>query len=133
MANTEAEGSAARTINDSDAPGPGGGMCALGGRPPAWRKPKGGTQRARWTPNAQGFPALGSLTPSEEKRRDRSVPDGSNMVVAQDTTMEPISPSELGRRHMGPLERNIGVSQLQMRPAGVIEPARQVAQRAFWM
>ena len=35
----------------------------------------------------------GSLTPAEEKRRERSVPDCSNMVVARDTTMEPSSPS----------------------------------------
>ena len=46
--------------------------------------------------SAQGFPALGSVTPAEEKRRDRSVPDCSDMVVARDTTMEPSSPLELG-------------------------------------
>ena len=68
-------GSASRTIDDSDSPDPGGGKHALGGRPPAWRQQKGGTHRARWTPNVQGFPALESLTPAEEKRRDRSVPD----------------------------------------------------------
>ena len=91
-----AEGSAARTIDNSDTPDPGGEKCASGGRPPAWRQPKGGTHRVRWTPNAQGFPALGSLTPAEEKRRNRSVPDSSKMVVARNTTIEPISPSELG-------------------------------------
>ena len=37
------EGSAARTIDNSDAPDPGGGKRAPGGRPPAWRQPKGGT------------------------------------------------------------------------------------------
>ena len=117
------EGSAIRTIDNSDAPDPGGGKCAPGGRPPAWRQPKGGNHGVCWTPNAQGFPALGSLTPAEEKRRDRSVPDGSKMVVAGNTTMEPISPSELGRGHMGPLERNIGVLHRGMRPAGEIGPA----------
>ena len=48
------------------------------------------------------------------------------MVVARDTTMEPISPSELGRGHMGPLERKIGVLQRGILPAGEIGPARQV-------
>ena len=61
-----AKGSASWTIDDNDAPDPGGGgKRALGGRPPAWRQPKGGTHGARRTPNAQGFPALGSLTPDE--------------------------------------------------------------------
>ena len=76
---------------------------------------------------AQAFPALGSLTPAEEKRRDRSVPDSSKMVVARDMTMEPISPSELrGRGYMGPHERNIGVLHRGMRPAGEIGPTRQM-------
>ena len=48
------------------------------------------------------------------------------MVVAGNTTMEPISPSELGRGHMGPLEHNIGMLHRGMRPAGEIGPARQV-------
>ena len=122
-----AGGSASRTIDDNDAPDPGGGKRALGGHPPAWRQLKGGTHGSQWTPNAQGFPALGSLTPAEEKRRDRSVPDCSNMVVARDMTMEPSSPSELGRGRMAPLGRNVGVPQREMRPAGVIGPARQVA------
>ena len=121
-----AERSAARTIVNSDAPDLGGGKRAPGGCPPAWRQPRGSTHGARWTPNAQGFPALGSLTPAEEKRRDRSVPDSSEMVVAQDTTMEPISPSELVRGHMCPLERNIGVLHRGMRPAGDIGPTRQM-------
>ena len=122
-----AGGSASRTIDDSNAPDPGGGKRALGGRPPAWRQPKGGTHRVRWTPNAQVFPALWSFTHAEEKRRDRSVPDCSNMVVARDTTMEPSSPSELGRGRMAPLGRNVGMPQWGMQPAGVIGPARQVA------
>ena len=120
-------GSASRTIDDSDAPDPGGGKRALGGRPPAWRQPKGGPHRARWTLNAQGFPALGSLTPAEEKRRERSVPDSSNMVVARDMKMGPTSPSELGRGHMALLGRDVDMPQWVMRPAGVVEPSRQVA------
>ena len=67
----------------------GGGERALGGRPLVWRQLKGGAHGARWTPNAQGFPALGSLTPAEEKRCDRSVLDCSDVVVARDMTMEP--------------------------------------------
>ena len=118
-----AGGSASRTIDDSDVPDPGGGQRALGGHPPAWRQPKGGTHGARWTPNAQGFPALGSLTPAEEKRRDHSVPDSSNRVVARDTTMEPTSPSELDRGRMAPLGHNVGMPRRGMRPAGVIGPA----------
>ena len=50
------------------------------------------TQGARWTPNVQGFPALGSLTPDEEKRRDRAVPECSDVVVAQDAMMVPPAP-----------------------------------------
>ena len=106
---------------------PVGGKRALGGRPPTWRQPKGGTHRARWTPNAQGFPALGSLTPAEENRHEGSVPDSSNMVVARATTMGPTSPSELGRGHLAPLGRNVGVPQRGMRPAGVVGPSRQLA------
>ena len=55
----------------------------------------------RWTPNAQGFPALGSLTPAEEKRCERSVHDSSSKVMARDTTMVPTSPLEMGRRSSG--------------------------------
>ena len=107
--------------------GGGGGKHALGGRPPAWRQPKGGTHGARWTPNVQGFPALGRLTPDEEKRRDRAVPECSDVVVARDTTMVPPLPSELGRGCMAPLGRNVGVLQRGMRPAEVIGQAQQVA------
>ena len=78
-------------------------------------------------PNAQGFPTLGSLTPADEIRRDRSVPDSSNRVVARDTTMEPTSPSELDRGRMTPLGRNVGVPRRGMRPAGVSGPARLMA------
>ena len=124
----QAGGSASRTNDDNDTPDPGGGGSgALGGCPPAWRQPKGGTHGARWTPNAQGFPALGSLTPDEEKRRDHSVLECSDVVVARDTTMVPPLPSELGRGRMAPLGRNVGILQRGMRQAGVIGPARQVA------
>ena len=85
-----------------------------------------GGSRARWTPNAQGFPALGSLTPAETKRRERSVPDSSSMVVARDTTMVPASPLEMGGGQVVPLGRSVGVPQRGMRPAGVVGPSWQV-------
>ena len=37
----------------------GGGGRALGGRPPAWRQPKGGTHGARWDPECPGLSSLG--------------------------------------------------------------------------
>ena len=113
--------SASRAIDDSDAPDPGGGHH------PAWRQPKDGTHRPRWTPNAQGFPALGSLTPAEEKRRDRSVLDSGTRVVARNSMMESISRSERDGGHMAPLGRNVGVLRRGMRPAGVSGPARRMA------
>ena len=106
---------------------PEGGSEFFAGYPPAWRQLTGGTHRARWTPNAQGFPALGSLTPAEEKRRERSVPDSSSMVATRDTTMGPTSLLEMGRGQVVHLGRSVGVPQRGMRPAGVVEPSRQVA------
>ena len=88
-----------------------------------WRQPKDGTHKTRWTPHAQGFPPLGSLTPAEEKRRDRPVLDGVNRVVARNSTMEPISCSERDGGCMAPLGRNKGVPRRGMRPAGVSGPA----------
>ena len=49
------------------------------------------------------------------------------MVVTRDMTMGPTSPSELGRGHLAPLGRNVGVPQRGMRPAGVVGPSGQVA------
>ena len=153
MANTglygyaEMGGSASWTIDVRDAPAPeggseswGGGMIVThlprrgeaslggGGGVPAGLAPTGGgTRRARWTPNAQGFLALGSLTPAEEKRRERSVPDSSSKVVARDTTMVPTSPLEMGGGQVVPLGCSVGVSQRGMRPAGEVGPSRQEA------
>ena len=70
---------------------------------------------------------MGSLTPAEEKRRDRLVPDGGNIVVARNTTMESISLSELDRGRMAPLGRNVGIPGRGMRLAGVSGPAQQMA------
>ena len=109
--------SASRTIDDSDG----------GGHHPAWRQPKDGTHRPRWTPHAQGFPPLGSLTPAEEKWHDHPVLDGVNRVVARNSTMESISHSERDGGRMAPLGRNKGVPRRGMRPAGVSGPAQQMA------
>ena len=73
-----AGGSASRTISDSNTPDPGG---RGGGHHPAWKGPKDGTHGPRWTPDAQGFPVLGSLTPAEKDRRDRAVPDCASAMV----------------------------------------------------
>ena len=117
-----AGGSASRTIDDSDAPDPGGGHH------PAWKQPKDGTQRPRWTPNAQpGFPVLGSLTPAEEKRRDRAIPDSGTGVVEWNLTLESISHSEWDGGHRAPLGCNAGVPRRGMRPAGISGPARRMA------
>ena len=42
-------------------------LTQVGGHHPAWRQPKDGIHRTRWTLPVQGFPALGSLTPAEKK------------------------------------------------------------------
>ena len=81
-------------------------LTQVGGHHLAWRQPRDGTHRPRWTPHAQGFPALGSLTPAEEKRRDCPVMDGVNRVVARYSMMESISRSERDWGRMAPLGRN---------------------------
>ena len=70
-----AGGSASRTISDSNTPDPGGGHH------PAWKRPKGDTHGPRWTPDANGLPVLGSLTPAENDRRNHAVPDRASAVV----------------------------------------------------
>ena len=114
-------GSASWTIDDSDAPDPGGG------HQPAWRQPKDGTHKPRWTPHAQGFPPLGSLTPAEDKWRDRPVLDGVNRVVARNSMMELISRSERDGGRMAPLGHNKAVPRRWMRVDGVSGPAQQMA------
>ena len=113
-----AGGSASRTINDRDAPDPGGGHH------PAWKQPKDDTHRPRWTPNDHGFPALGSLTPAEEKRCDRAIPDSGPVGVARNSTMESILHSEWDGGHKAPHGRNVGTPRLS---AGVSGPARRMA------
>ena len=55
-------GSASRTISNNNTPDPGGG------RRLSWKRPKDDTHGPRWTPDVQGFPVLGSLTPAESHR-----------------------------------------------------------------
>ena len=109
------------TINDSDAPDLGRGHHT------AWKQPKDDTHRPRLTPNVHGFPALGSLTPAEEKRRDRAIPDSGSVGVAWNSTMESNLHSERDGGHMAPLGPTVGAPRLGMRPAGVSGPARRMA------
>ena len=64
-----------RTISEDNTPDPGGG------HQPAWKRPKDDTHGPRWTPDAHGFPHLGSLTPAEKDRSDRAVPDRAPAMV----------------------------------------------------
>ena len=96
-----AGGLASRTINDSDAPDPGGGHHL------AWKQLKDDTHRPRWTPNAHVLPALRSLTPDEKKRRDCAILDSGSVMVARNLTLEPILRSEQDGGHRAPLGRNV--------------------------
>ena len=116
-----AGGSASRAINDSDAPDPGGGHH------PAWRRRQDDPHRPQWTPNEHGFPALGSLNPAEEKRRDRAIPGSDSVVVERNLTVDPIMLSEWDEGLRAPLGRNVSAAQRGMRPAGISGPARRVA------
>ena len=61
------DGAASETsILDNNTPDPGGG------RRLPWKQQKDDTHGPRWTPDVQGFPVLGSLTPAEKDRRDRA-------------------------------------------------------------
>ena len=79
-----AGGSASRTISDSDTPDPGGGHH------PAWKRLKDDTHGPRWTPDAHGFPVLGSLTPAEKDRRYRAIPDRASAVVENHSNLDPL-------------------------------------------
>ena len=116
-----AGGSASRAINDSDAPDPGGGHH------PAWRRPQDDPHRPRWTPNKHGFPALGSLNPAEEKRRDHAISGSDSVVVERNSTVDPIVRSERDEGLRAPLGCNVSAARRGMRPAGISGPARRVA------
>ena len=97
-----AGGSVSRAINDSD---------AGGGHHPAWTRPLDDPHRPRWTPNEHGFPALGSLTPAEEKRRDHAIPGGDSVVVERNSTVDPTVCSERDGGLRAPLGRNVGTAR----------------------
>ena len=125
-----AGGSASRTIDDRDAPDPGGGGGSESwgrGAPTGLGTAGGMYPQISMDPNAQGFPALGSLSPAEGRRRERPVPDNSRDVLAKDTPKVPTSPLEMGRGQAVPLGRSVGVSQRGMRPAGAVRPSQQNA------
>ena len=82
-------------------------------------------RESRCTPNAQGFPALGSHSPASDGRREHPVPDDSGDVLAEDTSKVPTSPLEMGRGQMVPRGHRASVPYRGMRPAGVAGPALQ--------
>ena len=98
----------------------GGGERVLGGCQPAWQQPVGCVRESRWTPNAQGFLALGSHSPADDGRRERPVPDDSG-----DVSKVPILFLEMDRGHVVPHGRRVCVPQRGMRPAGAVRPALQ--------
>ena len=87
-----------------------------GGRRLPWKQPKDDTHGPRWTPDGQGFPVLGSLTPAEKDRRDRAV-QSCAAVVDKDSELDPLSCPEGGGSHQAPLGRLIKAPRQRMRPA----------------
>ena len=114
-----AGGSASRAISDSNTPDPGGGHRL------AWKQPKDDTHGHRWTPNVQGFPVLGSLTPVEKDRRDCAV-QSCAAVVDKDSKMDPLCRLEWDGSHQVPLGRLIKAPRRRMRPAVDGGSARRV-------
>ena len=117
-------GSASRTISDSNTPDPGGGHH------PAWKRPKDDTHGPRWTPNAHGFPVLGSLTPAEKDCRDRAVPDRAvpdraSAVVEKNSNLDPLWRPEWDGSHQA-LGRSVRAPRRRLRPAGNSGSARRV-------
>ena len=105
-----AGGSASRTISDNNTPDPGEGRSL------SWKRPKDDTPGPRWTPDVQGFPVLGSLTPAEKDRRDCAVQKCA-AVVDKDSELDPLCRPEGGGSHRAPLGRLIKAPRRQMRPA----------------
>ena len=114
-----AGGSASRTISDSNTPDPGGGHRL------AWKRPQDDTHGPLWTPDVQGSPVLGSLTPAEKDRRDRAV-QSCAAVVDKDSIMDPLCRPEWDGSHRAPLGRLIKAPRWRMRPAGAGGSARRV-------
>ena len=74
-------------------------------------------------PNAHGFPALGSLTPAE----NRAIPVRASVVVEQNSDLDPLWHLERDGSHRAPLGRNVKAPPRGMRPVGTSGPARRVA------
>ena len=83
------------------------------------------THGPRWTPDVQGFPVLGSLTPAEKDRSDRAV-QSCAVVVDKDSEMDPLCRSEGGGSHRAHLGRLIKAPRWRMRPAGNGGSARRM-------
>ena len=107
-----AGGSASRTISDDNTPDPDGGHH------PVWKRPKDDTHGPRWTPDAHGFPSLGSLTPAEKDRRDHTVLDRAPAMVERNSHLDFLG------RHPAPLGRFVKTPRRRIRPAGNNRSAR---------
>ena len=105
--------------------GGGGGKRVLGGRQPPWQQPVGCVRGSHWTPNVQGFPALGSHSITDDGQRKRPFPDDSGDVSASDTVKVPISPLEMGGGPVVPHGCEMGEPKWGMRPAGADRPSPQ--------
>ena len=105
-----AGGSASQTISNNNTPDPGGGRRLV------WNRPKDDNHGPPWTPDVQGFPVLGSLTPAEKDRRDRAVQNCA-AVVDEDSEVDPLRRPEGEGSHQAPLGHLIKTPRWQMRSA----------------
>ena len=87
---------------------------------------KDGTHGPRWTPDAQGFPVLGSLTLDEKDRRDRAVPDCASAMVDKNSNLDPLWRPERDGSHQAPLGRFVRAPRWRMWPAGNSGSTRRV-------
>ena len=63
----------------------------------------------------------------ENKRRDHAIPDCGSIVVARNSTLDPILRSERDGGRRAPLGRNVSSPRRGMQPAGINGPARRMA------
>ena len=103
---------------DRSATDPGGGMRVLGGHQLAWQQQVGSVRGSHWTPNVQGFPALGSHANTDDGRCERPFPDDSGEVSENETAKVPISTLEMGGGPVVSQGREMGDPKWGMRPAG---------------
>ena len=83
------------------------------------------THGPRWTPDVQGFPVLGSLTPAEKDRRDCAV-QNRTAVVYMDSKLDPLCRPEWDESHQALLGRCVRAPRRRMRPARDSGSARRV-------